>query len=188
MERSPSILSKLARFQAKGMNVGVTDEALNGVPVEVSSSEEEEVEEDVEGEDADLIRAKRVQKEKPFHFSQMNDVKNKWEQGNQLQNRDERREERKQEIQNIRSRLFMGKQGKMKEAYQQAILESESASNVKKEVPIEASDTRSIKNKFEKGEVANNELRHKETEDMSVFESGECKVIKQNIRFLILLL
>ncbi|KAF2882830.1 hypothetical protein ILUMI_23342 [Ignelater luminosus] len=175
MERSPSILSKLARFQAKGMNVGVTDDALNGVPVEVSSSEEEEEEEEIEGEDADLVRAKRVQKEKPFHFSQMNDVKSKWEQGNHLQNRDERREERKQEIQNIRSRLFMGKQGKMKEAYQQAILESESASNLKKEVALEASDTRSIKDKFEKGEVANNELRHKENEDMSVFESGISK-------------
>lgn len=48
VKRSASILSKLARFQAKGMDVGVSDEALNGIPIEVSSSEEEE-EEEVEG-------------------------------------------------------------------------------------------------------------------------------------------
>lgn len=128
VKRSPSILSKLARyavfnnkcvcvffllkhflsrFQAKGMDIGVTDESLNGVPIEESSTEEEPEEDDgIEGEDADLIRAKRVQKEKPFHFTGMSDVKNKWEQGVE-QTKDERREERKQEIQTIRSRLFM---------------------------------------------------------------------------------
>ncbi|KAK4878135.1 hypothetical protein RN001_010641 [Aquatica leii] len=172
MERSQSILSKLARFQAKGMNVGVSDDSLNGVPVE-GSSEEEDVEEEVDGDDADLIRAKRVQKEKPFHFLQMSDVKSKWEQGNQ-QKRDDLREERKQEIQTIRSRLFLGKQGKMKEAYQQAIVESETNANVKKEVPVEVTDTRSIKDKFERGDVASNEIK-KESEDMSIFESGISK-------------
>lgn len=50
VKRSPSILSKLARFQAKGMDVGVADESLNGVPIEESSSEEEEPEDDgIEG-------------------------------------------------------------------------------------------------------------------------------------------
>lgn len=90
------------------MDVGVSDETLNGVPIEESSSEEEQEEEEdgIEGEDADLIRAKRVQKEKPFHFTGMSDVKNRWEQGVE-QAKDERREERKQEIQTIRSRLFM---------------------------------------------------------------------------------
>ncbi|KAF5284248.1 hypothetical protein FQR65_LT00248 [Abscondita terminalis] len=174
MERSQSILSKLARFQAKGMNVGVSDDYLNGVPVEGSSEEEDdEADEGLEGEDADLVRAKRVQKEKPFHFLQMSDVKSKWEQGNQHK-KDDLREERKQEIQNIRSRLFLGKQGKMKEAYQQAIVESESHGNVKKEVPVEFTETRSIKDKFERGDVAVNEIK-KETEDMSIFESGISK-------------
>ncbi|XP_031330133.1 uncharacterized protein LOC116161072 isoform X3 [Photinus pyralis] len=167
MERSPSILSKLARFQAKGMDVGVNDECLDGIPIEASSSEEEA---EAEGEDADLIRAKRVQKEKPFHFLQMSDVKSRWEQGNS-QKRDDIREERKQEIQNIRSRLFLGKQGKMKEAYQQAVVESESGAALKKEVPIDTPDTRSIKDRFERGDVVNSEIR-RETEDMSIFESG----------------
>lgn len=108
VKRSPSILSKLARFQAKGMDVGVSDDALDGVPIEESSSEEEEEDEQDEGgEDADLIKARKVQKEKPFHFTAMSDVKNRWEQGEQYTSRDERREETKQEIQSIRNRLFM---------------------------------------------------------------------------------
>ncbi|XP_044261086.1 LIM domain and actin-binding protein 1 isoform X6 [Tribolium madens] len=173
VKRSPSILSKLAKFQAKGMDIGVADDSLNGIPIEESSSEEEEEEEDdgIEGEDADLIRAKRVQKEKPFHFTGMSDVKSKWEQGEQLTSRDERREERKQEIQSIRNRLFMGKQGKMKEAYQQAVMESESCTNLKKETPIEVCDTKSLKEKFEKGEVVQERAREKDAEETEVFES-----------------
>lgn len=88
------------------MDVGVADESLNGIPIEESSSDAEEDDEEIDGEDADLVRARRVQKEKPFHFTGMSDVKNKWEHGEQ-NSRDERREERKQEIQSIRNRLFM---------------------------------------------------------------------------------
>jgi hypothetical protein len=171
VKRSPSILSKLAKFQAKGMDIGVADDSLNGIPIEESSSEEEEEDDGIEGEDADLIRAKKVQKEKPFHFTGMSDVKSRWEQGEQHSSRDERREERKQEIQSIRNRLFMGKQGKMKEAYQQAVMESESCVNLRKE-PIEICDTKSLKERFEKGELVNeHEAKEKDAEDTEVFES-----------------
>lgn len=38
------------RFQAKGMDIGVADESLNGIPYEeTSESEEEEEEEGTEG-------------------------------------------------------------------------------------------------------------------------------------------
>lgn len=37
------------RFQKKGIDVGVSDEELNGLPVELSSSEDDEEEEDEEG-------------------------------------------------------------------------------------------------------------------------------------------
>ena len=171
------------------MDIGVADDSLNGIPIEETSSEEEEEEDGLEGEDADLIRAKRVQKEKPFHFTGMSDVKSRWEQGEQLSTRDERREERKQEIQSIRNRLFMvrafcfspstfhssfqGKQGKMKEAYQQAVMESESCVNLRKE-PIEVCDTKSLKERFEKGElVQEKNAREKDGEETEVFESGE---------------
>lgn len=54
----------------------------------------------------------------------INDLKTRFELGNGI-SKEERREERKQEIQNIRSRLFMGKQARIKEMYQQAVIESE---------------------------------------------------------------
>ncbi|XP_057671088.1 enolase-phosphatase E1 isoform X16 [Diorhabda carinulata] len=172
VKKSPSILSKLARFQAKGMDVGVTDEALNGIPIEESSTEEEEDEEDVpDGEDPTLYRAKKVQREKPFHFTNLNEVKNKWEQGEQT-SRDERREERKQEIQSIRNKLFLGKQGKMKEAYQQAVMQSESCANLTKAEKIESCDTKSLKERFEKGELINDkEDRNGDTDETEVFQS-----------------
>ncbi|XP_060532640.1 uncharacterized protein LOC132705790 isoform X3 [Cylas formicarius] len=176
VKRSPSILSKLAKFQKHGMDVGVSNEALDGIPVEESSSEGEEEEEILEGEDKDLVRAKRVQKEKPFHFTGMSDVKKKWESGDQ--SKEERREERKQEIQSIRNKLFMGKQEKMKEAYQQAVMESESSTNLRKNLAekIEICDTKSIKERFEKGEVANDKTnRERNNEDEEVYESDMSK-------------
>lgn len=157
------------------MDIGVNDESLNGVPVELSSSESEEEEDDgITGEDAELIRAKRAQREKPLHFNNMSDIMSKWESGNQM-SKEERREERKQEIQSIRSRLFMGKQAKIKEMYQQAVAESESGANVKKHVATEiCENAKLIKEKFEKGEPLTTEEEEnlKENEDMSVFESG----------------
>uniref|UniRef100_A0AAR5PS21 LIM zinc-binding domain-containing protein n=1 Tax=Dendroctonus ponderosae TaxID=77166 RepID=A0AAR5PS21_DENPD len=173
VKRSPSILSKLAKFQKHGMDVGVSNEALDGIPIEESDDSEVEEEEAIDGEDPDLVRAKRVQKEKPFHFTAMSDVKKRWEQGDHA--REERREETKQEIQNIRTKLFMGKQEKMKEAYQQAVMESESSSNLRKNLSekIEACDTKSIKERFEKGEVANEKLdkENRNEEEEEVYES-----------------
>ncbi|XP_045466991.1 uncharacterized protein LOC123675614 isoform X19 [Harmonia axyridis] len=168
VKRSPSILSKLAKFQSKGMDIGVTDESLNGIPIEESSSDEEE-ENIPEGEDAELVRAKRVQKEKPFHFTGMSDVKNRFEHG-ESNSRDERREERKQEIQSIRNKLFMGKQGKMKEAYQEAVMKSESSVNLKKE-DIQVCDTKTIKERFEKGEIVQEAKDEKDEEELEIYES-----------------
>lgn len=67
---------------------------------------------------------------------------------------------------------FQGKQGKMKEAYQQAVMEAETG-HVKKIEPIEISDTRSLKEKFEKGEGLFEDHKEKEQEDMTIFESGK---------------
>lgn len=79
---------------------------------------------DEDDDDIDLKRAKRAQRERPLSFANMNDIKSRFESGHAV-TKEERREERKQEIQNIRSRLFLGKQAKIKEMYQQAVLESE---------------------------------------------------------------
>lgn len=176
VKRSTSILSKLARFQAKGMDVGVVDDSLNGICYEHSSSEEEEEFDDDESqEDIELIRAKRAQKEKPISFKEMHDIKSKFETGNMMQ-KEERREERKQELQNIRSRLFMGKQAKIKEMYQQAVADSEqtiTASGKKSEIDM-SDKTKSMKERFERGEIfedGDNKSSFKD-EEMSVFEQG----------------
>lgn len=183
VKRSTSILSKLARFQSKGMDVGIVDDSLNGICYEHSSSESEDAEDDLEEldenhEDIELIRAKRAsrKKEKPCSFKEMNDIKHKFESG-QLMAKDGHREERKQELQNIRSRLFMGKQEKMKEMYQQAVAESEqtitSASKIKSEVEI-GDKAKSIKERFEKGEIYEDGDAKKTMmgEEMAVFEQG----------------
>ncbi|GFG36649.1 hypothetical protein Cfor_02825, partial [Coptotermes formosanus] len=180
VKRSPSILSKLAKFQAKGMDIGVTDDSLNGIPYEessTSSDDEEEVEGEDGEEDKDLIRSSRKQRERPVSFSKMEDIKCRWESG-QAAWREEQRQERKQEIQNIRSRLFLGKQGKMKEMYEQAVKDSENVTP-KKEVGVRCEKAKSIKEKFERGEVvpdddtAGEDDRSRKTmeEDMSVFEA-----------------
>lgn len=184
VKRSTSILSKLARFQAKGMDVGVVDDSLNGICYEHSSSEDEEEHDDDENqEDIELIRAKRAQKEKPMQFKEMQDIKSKFESG-QLQSKEGRREERKQELQNIRSRLFLGKQAKIKEMYQQAVADSElpiTAAGKKSEIDI-SDKAKSIKEKFEKGEIyddGDNKKTYKDDE-MAVFEQGTAPYYSQS--------
>ncbi|VVC44386.1 Hypothetical protein CINCED_3A013710 [Cinara cedri] len=177
VKRSPSILSKLAKFQSKGMDVGVANDALNGAFFEPSSSSESE------DEDAgnDMLK-NSISKEKPMSFDKMESVKRNWE-----MRREEMKEEHKQEIQNIRSKLFAGKQGKMKQMYEQAVAESERI-GVKRDLSINKSDkAKVIKEKFEKGEIVNNEgedvdeinssvsVTNGEEDEMSVFEAGISK-------------
>lgn len=107
------------RFKARGMDVGDAEENL---AANEDSGDEEAYDE--EGEDIDLIRAREAQIERPLCTVNMDDIKSKFESGHR-ESREERREERKQEIQSIRSRLFMGKQAKIKEMYQQAVADSE---------------------------------------------------------------
>ncbi|XP_017889641.1 xin actin-binding repeat-containing protein 2 isoform X13 [Ceratina calcarata] len=154
VKRSPSILSKLAKFQAKGMDIGVADESLNGIPYEESSeSEEEEEAEETEEADTEIVKAKRATRERPISFTKMDDIKNRWETTSQQGKREVQREARKEEIAGIRSRLFMGKQGKMKEMYQQAVAGSERVTKINAAEEIQHSThARSIKERFERGE------------------------------------
>ncbi|CAH1391689.1 unnamed protein product [Nezara viridula] len=183
VKRSSSILSKLAKFQKKGMDIGVTDDSLNGfVYVESSSSEEEEEdEENEEGEEKGVVKCRRKARERPVSFSKMDDVKRNWESVQQSQRREEMREERKQELQQIRSRLFQGKQGKMKELYEQAVAESEK-SGVKKEAGEEivtgSEKAKAVRERFEKGDTGAGEgdgSKKAVDEDMAVFEEGISK-------------
>ncbi|KAL0271311.1 UNVERIFIED_CONTAM: hypothetical protein PYX00_008442 [Menopon gallinae] len=184
VKRSPSILSKLAKFQKKGMDIGVTDDSLNGIPQDLSStsSEEEEEEEEEQDENArKVVKSKKI-REKPISFGKMDDVKSVWENG-VAKTKEELREERKQEIQQIRSRLFMGKQVKMKEAYEQAVRESESSSPRKeKAIDVHCEKAKSIKECFEKGEPLHlddeeedGEKKKIVDEDIGLIEAGISK-------------
>ena len=85
------------------MDVGVTDDSLNGVPVEGLSSSSEPESEDEDEETDGVVKAARhgVRRERPARLANMDDVKSRWEK------REEAREERKQEIQQIRSRFVL---------------------------------------------------------------------------------
>ncbi|XP_024881523.1 uncharacterized protein LOC112460852 isoform X6 [Temnothorax curvispinosus] len=155
VKRSPSILSKLAKFQAKGMDIGVADESLNGIPYEESSESEDEAEtEETEEVETEIVKSKRTTRERPISFSKMDDIKNRWETTSQQGRREVQREARKEEIAGIRSRLFLGKQGKMKEMYQQAVAGSDRVTkiNAAEEIQHSTAHARSLKERFERGE------------------------------------
>lgn len=159
------------------MNTGVQNNELDGVPIEYSSGEEEE--QLSESHDEVLEASRRAQKERPITCANMEDIKTRFESG-KLESREERREEQKKELQTIRSRLFMGKQAKIKEMYQQAVADSESpitnASGNKLDVDMDLEKTRSIKEKFEKGAFRGTDDRSRVSEDeMAVFEQGFSK-------------
>ncbi|XP_059620003.1 LIM and SH3 domain protein Lasp [Phlebotomus argentipes] len=82
---------------------------------------------------------------------EMRDIRRRFEDGHMA--REERREERKQEIQNIRSRLFMGKQARIKEMYQQAVAESEATTTAQAKDVTVCQEARNIRERFERGEV-----------------------------------
>lgn len=61
----------------------------------------------------------------------------------------------------------------MKEAYQQAIIQSESSANLNKPEKIESCDTKSLKERFEKGEMFNERETKTGEEEEEVYQSGE---------------
>lgn len=153
------------------MDVGVSEEELKKLKngdAEEPSEEDDDDNESIDSADydddvdVDLIRAKRAQRERPLSFANMSDIKSKFENGVD-QGKEERHKERKQEIQNIRSRLFMGKQARIKEMYQNAVAETEVNPKLKNKsfatafeldnVKASAEKARNIKERFETGDV-----------------------------------
>ncbi|XP_043862416.1 uncharacterized protein LOC120454837 isoform X1 [Drosophila santomea] len=133
--------------------------------------------------DVNLMCSKKdLKRETPVGLGEaMNDIRSKFEQGD-LMEKEGRREERKQEIQNIRSRLFLGKQAKIKEMYKLAVAESELAVTSVGKTPdiLVIKPTQEIKNRFENGEVFKDKIPSSEVRfgihaDADVFESGISK-------------
>lgn len=148
---------------------------VDGAQPDYSSDADEEP--TSESHDEVLEASRRIQKERPVTCANMDDIKNRFESG-RLETREERREEQKKELQSIRSRLFMGKQAKLKEQYQQAVADSEQKLTTNKDkldIDLDLEKTRSIKEKFEKGmfESEDDQLKNKVEEELSVFEYGK---------------
>lgn len=62
----------------------------------------------------------------------------------------------------------------MKEAYQQAVMQSESSVNIHKaEEKIESCDTKSLKERFEKGHLMQEKIQKDEDEETEVYQSGK---------------
>lgn len=89
--------------------------------------------------------------------------------------------------------IFQGKQGKMKEMYEQAVAESEGrggSATARKEVEALRSDkARAVRERFERGEVLPSDSdeesskKTKEQEDMSIFEEGKKLLVNIKIIF-----
>ncbi|XP_022217396.1 uncharacterized protein LOC111070790 isoform X3 [Drosophila obscura] len=172
ISKSMSISTKLSKLHKNGLLDTGENKILDS--------------DDDDDSDTALMRVKKdTEKERPVGLGDaMNDIKTRFEQGHMM-SKEERREERKQEIQNIRSRLFMGKQAKIKEMYQQAVAESEQGITSVGKIPNSEIGVaaRSIKDRFENGEMfSENSIQSKERthslgllEDADVFESAISK-------------
>lgn len=127
VRRSATIMSKVAKLQQLGSS-GNSQQG-SSAPSDNEDDYDNEMDFDSTSENAngDIICQKKCKqkRELPVGIGEaMNDIRTLFENGHGIK-KEERREERKQEIQNIRSRLFMGKQARIKEMYQQAVAESE---------------------------------------------------------------
>lgn len=171
---SKSIQSTLTKFHG----LGIPNSELTKLDDKNSDNNS-----DGDGDMNFMCLKKEIERETPVGLGEaMNDIRSKFEQGD-LMAKEGRREERKQEIQNIRSRLFLGKQAKIKEMYKLAVAESEQpVTSVGKTPDICAiKPTQEIKNRFENGEVykdskiLSSEVSCGIHEDADVFESGISK-------------
>lgn len=125
--RSASILSKVAKLQQLGVSGSKQPDSSASSEDDDDEDDDDDFDSTFDNTNADLIRQKKREqkRERPIGIGEaMNDIRTLFEKGHGV-TKEERREERKQEIQNIRSRLFMGKQARIKEMYQQAVAESE---------------------------------------------------------------
>ncbi|XP_037725235.1 LIM domain and actin-binding protein 1 isoform X3 [Drosophila subpulchrella] len=175
LTHSKSIRSTLTKLH----KLGITNLELVELD-DIDNSDIDKINTDDENDIDFLCSRKDIKRERPVGLGEaMNDIRSKFEQG-ELMTKEERREERKQEIQSIRSRLFLGKQAKIKEMYQLAVAESEQGvTSVGKTPDINViKATHLIKDRFENGEVFNdNKVQSKEAifgmqADADVFESG----------------
>lgn len=112
--------------------------------------------------DVDFLRAKRLLRERPLRIDDMDEIKNKFEGGIE-QDREVRFLERKQEVQDSRSRIYMGKQARTRELYENALDRLKNSPKLRNRgllldyeldnVKAAAEKTQNVKQRFESGDV-----------------------------------
>ncbi|KAL5279834.1 LIMA1 family protein [Megaselia abdita] len=156
----------------KRNNRNIRSRFENGWTEKMAKMEEDEDDSEFENDENDLGDN---ESRKP-KFSQMTEFREKFENGTKEDLKEERRESRKMELQNIRSRLFFGKQARIKEMYQQAV--KDSSESTKKEIPEEdlkeiTENTKVKKSMFENGEIfRKSKIERTDSCDIEVIENG----------------
>ncbi|XP_054709677.1 F-actin-monooxygenase MICAL3-like isoform X5 [Uloborus diversus] len=165
LQRSASVMARLAKYQS-AVSGGENE---NG---EVSESEDEEE----CSEDPTVIKHSK-HKEKVV-FSGMSSLKSQWETGSVAATKEERIEEKKEELNKLRQRMCLGRSESMKAVYEKACQDTSKVTAGRTD-PVdlgrEVKATR-IKEKFEKGELVSEveeenleKFRKEKEEDLSVF-------------------
>ncbi|CAG0886285.1 unnamed protein product [Cyprideis torosa] len=173
VKRSPSILSKMAKFNRDGL----PDD------FEIPEEEEESSEEEEDNEqDPDVIRNRYKVKEE-IKFEGMSDLKSKWEGGEVGKNGGA--EKRKEEITRFRQMVCRGKQSAIKEQYQQAVLQSENL-KTPRDTPKDIVDSgcKSIRERFEKGEIQKEHGEEETTpkeEEMKILKKADTAKTARNL-------
>lgn len=146
------------------MDVGVTDFKTNEKDLKNDLNDDNSIqsEDSADESDVDLARAKRILCKLPLTFDNVNEIKDKFEAGMD-QGREARRLERKQELQDIRSRVYIGKQARTRVKFENAVASLETNPKLRNRgllmdyeldnVRAAAEKTRNVKQRFESGDV-----------------------------------
>ncbi|GFT95267.1 xin actin-binding repeat-containing protein 2 [Nephila pilipes] len=165
LQRSASVMARLAKYQS----------AVSGGDNENGELSESDNDEEY-SEDPSVIKSSK-HKEKVV-FSGMSSLKSQWETGSVAATKEEKIEEKKEELNKLRQRICLGRSESMKAVYEKACQDTTKAA-VSRPEPVdigrEVKATR-LKEKFEKGELVSEveeenleKVRKEKEEDLSVF-------------------
>ncbi|XP_042903043.1 uncharacterized protein [Parasteatoda tepidariorum] len=165
LQRSASVMARLAKYQS----------AVSGGENENGELSESDNDEEC-SEDPTVIKPSK-HKEKVV-FSGMSSLKSQWESGSVTATKEERIEEKKEELNKLRQRICLGRSESMKAVYEKACQDTAKPVVSRTEAVDIGRDVKAtrIKEKFEKGELVDEvedekleKFRKEKEEDLSVF-------------------
>ncbi|GBM63710.1 hypothetical protein AVEN_147640-2 [Araneus ventricosus] len=165
LQRSASVMARLAKYQS----------AVSGGDNENGELSESDNDEEC-NEDPTVIKSSK-HKEKVV-FSGMSSLKSQWETGSVAATKEEKIEEKKEELNKLRQRICLGRSESMKAVYEKACQDT-SKPVVARPDPVDIGrevKANRLKEKFEKGELVGEfeeenleKVRKEKEEDLSVF-------------------